>query len=293
MRRTIINMIPTIPTRQAMAGKACEPDGRIIAGANVDLMKDYDDDVIKSDTSDLSGNFYFNKIDPGVYRIHGSALHFSGINTAPESLWGGTSLDDYRLCFTTFNFEDDAEGAMPYGFNSVTGKWVISKDLSQANEHSAPNVCKGTNIGGYDPDPSLAIFRSKAEYPDLEVKLKVLGSSGSQWQTGVVFRYQDKLNYYYVKMTPDAAEIGFMKDSAATITADTSLIFLTDTWYTWKICCDSFLINVYLNGDRIFRTYTFAYIFPDGFFGMLVSSREPGVTATVNFDDIFVDYKLQ
>jgi hypothetical protein len=284
---------PDNPDKAEMTGGACEPDGRIIAGANADLMHDYNDEVVRSDTSDSSGSFYFDKIDPGIYRIHALAPHFSGVYTGPESLWGGTRLDGYRLYFTTFHFEDDAEGAMPYGFSNITGRWAIARDPSQANEHSAPNVSRGANIGAYDPDPSLAIFRSKAQYPDLEVKLKVLSSSGSQWQTGIVFRYQDKSNYYFVKMAPDTAEIGFKKDNNITIVADTSLTFLTETWYTLKISCDSLFTSVCMNDSCIFRTYTFAYVFPDGSFGMLVSSREPGVTATVNFDDIFVDYKLQ
>jgi len=182
---------------------------------------------------------------------------------------------------------------MPYGFSKIDGSWRVSKDPIMANEHSVPNVTSGLDIDGHDSAPSLTIFRTKAEYVDMALKLKVLNSSSPRWQTGIVFRYQDTENYYFTKIDSQSASIGFIKDCVESTLVDTNLVFLSDIWYTLKMRCDTAATDIYLDDALIFHISTINCVFPDGFFGMLVSSRESGIAATVNFDDILIDYKLQ
>ncbi len=101
-----------------------------------------------------------------------------------------------------WNFDNDAEAKPPAGFSFARtgqgseGQWVVRKDDSAP---SKPNVLAQTSQDKTDYRFPLAIAEG-ASYKDLALSVKFKTISGSVDQgAGLVFRLQDKENYYVVR----------------------------------------------------------------------------------------------
>ncbi len=101
-----------------------------------------------------------------------------------------------------WNFDADAEGKPPAGFSfartgqGTDGQWVVKKDDSAP---SKPNVLAQTSQDKTDYRFPLAIAEGTS-YADLALGVKFKTISGSVDQgAGLVFRLQDKDNYYIVR----------------------------------------------------------------------------------------------
>ncbi len=101
-----------------------------------------------------------------------------------------------------WNFDGDAEGKPPAGFafdrtgQGSEGQWVIKKDESAP---SNPNVLAQTSQEKTDYRFPLAIAEGTS-YRDLALSVKFKTVSGTVDQgAGLVFRLQDKDNYYVVR----------------------------------------------------------------------------------------------
>ncbi len=101
-----------------------------------------------------------------------------------------------------WNFDSEGEGKPPAGFSFARtgqgseGQWVVKKDESAP---SKPNVLAQTSEDKTDYRFPLAIAESTS-YKDLALSVKFKTISGSVDQgAGLVFRLQDKDNYYIVR----------------------------------------------------------------------------------------------
>src|SRR6266849_11005893 len=101
-----------------------------------------------------------------------------------------------------WDFDSDAEGKAPAGFSFARtgqgseGQWVVKKDESAP---SKPNVLAQTSQDKTDYRFPLAIAEGTS-YKDLALTVKFKTISGTVDQgAGLVFRLQNKDNYYIVR----------------------------------------------------------------------------------------------
>jgi len=101
-----------------------------------------------------------------------------------------------------WNFDKDVAGKAPQGFTSALtgqgtiGEWTVTKD---ATAPSQPNVLAQTSQDKTDYRFALAIAEG-TNYKDLALSVKFEAISGKVDQgAGLVFRLQDKGNYYIVR----------------------------------------------------------------------------------------------
>lgn len=101
-----------------------------------------------------------------------------------------------------WNFDRDTPGQPPAGFasawtgNGTIGRWVVVKDASAP---SPPNVLGQVSEDRTDYRFPLAIVAG-TNYKDFELRVKFKTISGQIDQgAGVIFRLQDKDNYYVVR----------------------------------------------------------------------------------------------
>ncbi len=102
----------------------------------------------------------------------------------------------------TWNFDQDPEGKLPPNFTSALtgqgkiGQWAVMKDSSAP---SPPHVLAQTSQDSTDYRFPLAIA-DHTSYKDLALSVKFKTISGKVDQgAGLVFRLQDKDNYYIVR----------------------------------------------------------------------------------------------
>ncbi len=102
----------------------------------------------------------------------------------------------------TWNFDNDRAGAAPVGFSFARtgqggeGKWEVRADASAP---SKPNVLAQVSDDATDYRFPLAVAEG-TNYKDLALTVKFKTISGKVDQgAGLVFRFQDKDNYYIVR----------------------------------------------------------------------------------------------
>src|SRR2546426_3493995 len=103
---------------------------------------------------------------------------------------------------TTLDFNNDKVGEAPSGFSTALtgrgrpGKWVVMKDPASPNQ--------GNVLAQTDSDPTgyrfpVCVYDGlTAKDVDVSVKFKPVSGKGDQG-AGIVWRYQDKDNYYIVR----------------------------------------------------------------------------------------------
>jgi hypothetical protein len=277
---------PENPHKARVEGYIHEPDNLVLEGAVISLL--LNNKVVQTDTSDQEGWYKLDKIDPGVYKIMAEAQYYAALEFYPESLWAGTYIP-FSLSFSTFNFEGDPPGtATPYGFEVLKGNWQIVEDSQQPNQHSIPNVYHGNDddTNGY----ALVLFRSALKDCSFGAKIKVLSSSGANWKTGIVFRYQNADNYYLFDVKTDSIAVRKIKNGIEETVNSAPGNFPKDIWYTLAVECDSIFIRTYLNRAMLFYLVADSF-FQDGDTGLWVLNQESGTTASAYFDDVTIRLK--
>ncbi len=103
---------------------------------------------------------------------------------------------------TTIDFNNDIVGQAPGGFSTALtgrgkpGKWVVMKDPSSPNQG---NVLAQTDADRTDYRFPVCVYDGlNAKDVDVTVKFKPVSGKGDQG-AGIVWRYQDKDNYYIVR----------------------------------------------------------------------------------------------
>jgi hypothetical protein len=90
------------------------------------------------------------------------------------------------------NFDSDKVGGLPAGANAFSGKWAVHQE---SDAPSKPNALCQTGTAQY---PALSV--GDTPYTDATITVRFKPISGNEDRAaGIVFRIQDKDNYYIVR----------------------------------------------------------------------------------------------
>jgi len=272
---------PDNPDKASVVGKVEGPDGAI-KDAQISLL--LNEEMYDSVFTDGEGFYEITEIDPGIYTIHCKAVHFNPVEVCAESLPAGTdtTLDIY-MGSMYFGFDEEIEGTQePFGFSVLSGNWAVIQDAGQPGEHSTPMVYNGKDT--VDTDFTVAVFDYKAYDFTLNANLKVVDIAGSEWTAGIIFRYVDDRNFYFLGIAPNSI---FLHKRFMNIDhpMDSSVVTIsTETWYNLKVQACGTNISVFLDDDSVFSVDDNS-ISGDSV-GLWVSNYQTNTTASVNFDDV-------
>jgi len=165
------------------------------------------------------------------------------------------------------NFDDDETGKPPKGFSQTfTGKgkigvWVVIKDAAAPSQ---PNVLAQTDMDAKSYRFPLCVFEGVTAVDlDLSVKFKPVKGKVDQ-AAGVVWRYQDKDNYYIARANALENNVVLYKvEKGKRIDLDPKGAGLfaygkkakvpSGQWSTLRVVAKSNLFEVYLNGEKLFE----------------------------------------
>ncbi|MDP2984457.1 MAG: DUF1080 domain-containing protein [Candidatus Latescibacter sp.] len=166
----------------------------------------------------------------------------------------------------THNFDKDEVGKAPKGFSTaLTGKgkigsWVIMKDKTSPSQ---PNVLAQTDMDATDYRFPVCVFDSlMIKDVDVSVKFKPVKGEVDQ-AAGIVWRYQDKDNYYIVRANALENNVVLYKVEKEKRT-DLPLKGIGRTygkktnvpsgqWSTLRVLAKANLFEVYFNGAKLFE----------------------------------------
>jgi len=161
-----------------------------------------------------------------------------------------------------YNFaEAELEDLKNYPFDSLTERTDAAfvglaynfgqqKIVSDAGALSPPQVQSvapaPSMIGG---NVSSIALLPEDYYTDFTFSayFKILSSSAADWQTGIVFRYQDIENYYYFSITQNTLKLEKTAAGVTTTLYSGSQTFVFGTWYNLKVAAAGNSLKVYLN----------------------------------------------
>ncbi|MGH7493647.1 MAG: family 16 glycoside hydrolase [bacterium] len=171
------------------------------------------------------------------------------------------------LLAQTITFDNDEAGKPPKGFSfELTGKgklgvWLVTKDEAAP---SKPNVLAQTDMDATSYRFPLCVFDSvTAAGVDLSVKFKPIKGKVDQ-AAGLVWRYQDKDNYYIVRANALENNVVLYKVEKGKRTdldpKDSGLFaygkkakVLSGQWSTLRVVAKGTLFEVYLNAEKLFE----------------------------------------
>uniref|UniRef100_A0A7V0Z5I6 Carboxypeptidase regulatory-like domain-containing protein n=1 Tax=candidate division WOR-3 bacterium TaxID=2052148 RepID=A0A7V0Z5I6_UNCW3 len=270
---------PENPNKADVKGYVFEPDCLVASGAVVNLLNS-DDNIVQSDTSDAEGCFAFIKIDPGIYKIIARTKYYTNVVIENESLWAGTKLYQYPVFFTTFHFEDDEINTIPYGFSRISGEWKVLSDTTGNHFYS------GSDTG--DTMPAITFFRNRAHNFQFGFKIKVSGTSGDDWQTGIFLWHQNDLNHYEIKITKSLIRYSLIKNGLETIFYTKNITFATDVWHNITTIHTGDALIFYLDGNFQFPISLVSPAFSDGLWGLYVMNLRTGAFTSISIDDVYL-----
>lgn len=149
-------------------------------------------------------------------------------------------------------------------FNQLTNR-TNSAFLGLAYNHGEQNIASdlsaqsGTQVTAIVPvnnltnNVSSALFLSENAFKDFTFRsyLKVLPQSTAGWRTGIVFRYQDIENYYYLSFSSNSLELYRVDDGVeSTLYSEPSSIS-EGTWYSLKVVTVADSLEIYLNESLV------------------------------------------
>ena len=105
----------------------------------------------------------------------------------------------------SIDYDAARQGQLPPGWSAPAAhEWEVRPDKTAP---SHPNVLRGAAGAAGKSEPPLALFdKIVCRDGDLSVKFRIDGSRGGN-AAGVVWRYQDPLNYYLLTLSADDKNI--------------------------------------------------------------------------------------
>lgn len=126
-----------------------------------------------------------------------AGLMFGSFSCKEDKPKDDASSKDVKITF--WDFEAEHTGNLPSGFSQEKGQWRILEDINAPSGKKVLAQTSGSKHGSYF---NLVVV-SETNYADLELEVKFKAVNGSEDQGGgPVFRYQDKNNYYIVRVNP-------------------------------------------------------------------------------------------
>ena len=278
---------PNNPDKGYLAGTAYDHAGGFLESAAVRLI--IGDENKYSTQTDFQGNYEFSEVDPGLYTIVAAAHYYDTLYFENVEIKSYTHNDSFDLYFNNlyFNFESEQVGtAEPYGFRHIIGTWQIQEDYGEPAQHSTPMVYGATNSVS-STAYSLVVLQDTLDDFSIGVNVKILGSSGWSWRSGLILRYQDANNYYLLQFTTGALSLVKVRDgSPLPIAVIDTLTFSADTWYNIAASLIGNRIIVYLNNEELFDINDTTSPLLAGVSGLWLKSDDPTTDARANFDDV-------
>lgn len=278
---------PNNPDKGYLSGTAYDHVGDFLEGATVRLTLE-DEDKYSTQT-DFQGNYEFPEVDPGLYTVIAGAPYYDTLYFENVEIKSYTDNDSFDLYFNAlyFNFENEQVGTVePYGFRHIIGTWQIQEDYGEPTRHSTPMVYSATNSAS-STTYSLVVLKDTLDDFSIGVNIKILGSSGWSWRTGLILRYQDANNYYLIQFTTSALSLVKVRDgSPLPIAVIDTLTFSADTWYYVAAHLMGNQIIVYLNNEELLVINDSTSPLLAGVSGLWLKSDDPTTDASANFDDV-------
>jgi hypothetical protein len=266
---------PDNPDKASLEGNVYDFDGSPLENSWVAIT--YDDSNYIEEYTDHQGWYGFDLIDPGIYRIIAQHEYYGPFEYYPESLPAG-AIDtlDIQFCTAYWDFENEPLHAQePIGWNVAFGTWSVVDDHDQCHVYN-----------GITPGTGLAVALTDIVLDDFyyESMIKVDTSSGNTFVAGLMFRYQDNLNYYCVIFLVDRIEL-IESDSGLWTPLDTVWrSFSLDTWYALAVDCRGSQIQVFLDGQTTPLFDISSNAFTHGRVGLFAEYN-----SSISFDDIYID----
>lgn len=172
----------------------------------------------------------------------------------------------------TFDFSKTPPGQQPAGFTSLLvgqgslGEWkIVEADVPTAFEPLTPNATrrKGSVLAQLDRDPADERFPvlvyDAAEVADFTFTTKFKTVEGLVEQmAGIVFRFKDKDNFYYVRASSKGNTFRFFKvvDGQRANPIGPEVSVPLGVWHEISVECKGNQIKCFLNGSQVIPTLT-------------------------------------
>jgi len=172
----------------------------------------------------------------------------------------------------TFDFSKTPPGQQPAGFTSLlvgqgsVGEWkVVEADVPTAFEPLTPNAArrKGSVLAQLDRDPADERFPvlvyDAVEVADFTFTTKFKTVEGLiEQMAGIVFRFKDKNNFYYVRASSKGNTFRFFKvvDGQRANPIGPEVSVPVGVWHEMAVECKGNQIKCFLNGVQAIPTLT-------------------------------------
>jgi hypothetical protein len=183
-------------------------------------------------------------------------------------------------------FEGDPVGVRPQGFRFVEARdaapsrWTVQKDGSDTVLLHAGDP--SSDSGGL----ALALL-TQAPLSELTLSVRVK-LKGDHQAAGLVWRYQDPDNYYFVQLGLSNQSIGLyrmVRGNRVLVEEEDDLELDPSAWYTLRVRQGEERARVYLGGIRVFEARDRA-LRTSGAFGLWSSGD-----TTAQFDDLRIEQR--
>jgi len=274
---------PENPDKAHLAGIVRGYDWDILPDVRVGLV--VDTFLIGETTSDNEGFYEFFDVDPGVYRIVAVHGYYRPMETDEFALTAGADFDTADVYFQEiyFHFEDEPVGTVqPLGWEVLSGAWEIIQDFDEPYTHSTPNVYNATTDAV--DHAAVAMFENEMANFSLGTEVKVLASSGTAWEAGLILRYHDQDNFYQLALGQN--HIVFRKVVNAVpneLYAQPAGVEPGNYYYIGAECYDN---NIKLWFEDVIICDLDDTTFTNGSAGLYVFDEDQ--PASVNFDDVTI-----
>jgi hypothetical protein len=167
----------------------------------------------------------------------------------------------------TFNFDADAAGSLPSGWEQgVTGRgaarWSVERDESAP---SKPNVLKQSGVGAF---PWIVRRRASIDDGFVEVKFKALAGKEDQ-AGGVVWRWTSRDDYYVARANAleNNVSLYYTESGRRNTLKYVDAPVPANTWHTLRVEFSGRRISVALNG-KVYIELDDAHLAGPGAVGM-------------------------
>ncbi len=150
----------------------------------------------------------------------------------------------------SWNFDTDAIGSVPSGVEVFSGRWEV-----RANEEGAPSPPNVLCQTGRATFPSLAL--DSTIYEDLDVTTRFKAISGRDDQAaGIIFRVQDKDNYYILRANALENSVNLYKYTGGSRSElkGANVPVSAGQWHELRVETNDETLRGYLDGTLVVET---------------------------------------
>ena len=162
----------------------------------------------------------------------------------PASAPSATSMETNQM--NQFNFDTDVVGGLPKGATVFSGTWVVR---AEKDAPSQPNALCQTGTATF---PALTL--GDKIYADVAITVRFKPISGREDQAaGIIFRVQDKDNYYILRANALEDNVNFYKYASGRRSGikDASVKVASGQWQELRVEMIGNRMRGFLNGQMV------------------------------------------